>query len=97
MTRATVHSMVANTLQSRALMANALCAVAEEQAHAGSLMGATETVRSVRLLLSDIDLLLSGDTSYIPCGTLRETSDLLAGLDDRIRAVERATGSGTIH
>ena len=69
----------------------------EQEAYAGRLFEATETVRSVRVLLADVDVLLSGDTSYLPYGTLRETSDLLAGLDDRITAIERCMRPATIH
>lgn len=92
-----IHAMVGNTLRNRALMANALCAVAEEEVHAGRLLGARDTVRSIRMLLADINTLLDGDTSYLPYGTLRECSDLLAGLDERITLVEAAADPQTIH
>jgi len=82
------HAMIGNALRSRALMTNALCAVAEEEIYAGRLAGAEETVRSVRRLLADIDLLLSGDTPHLAPGTLSEVSDLLAGLNDRIGTLE---------
>jgi hypothetical protein len=93
----TVHTMVGNTLRNRAMMANALCAVAEQEAHAGRLLEATETVRSVRTHLAEVSVLLSGNTSYLPYGTLRETSELLAGLDERIGEIERVLGPQTIH
>lgn len=92
-----VHSMVGTTIRNRAMMANALCAVAEQEAHAGRLLEATETVRSVRALLADVNILLSGDTSYLPYGSLREVAELLAGMDGRIGAIERILGSQTIH
>ena len=97
MSTQSMHSMPANTLRNRALMANALCAVAEEEVHAGRLMGATETIRSIRLLMSDIDILLNGDISHLPYSTLRECKDLLGGLDERIKMIEASLQSGTIH
>jgi len=96
MTMETVHTHVEKSLKSRAFVANALCAVAEQEIHAGQSMRAAETVRTVRHVLADINLLLSGDTSYLPYGALRETAELLAGLDERIGSVEAATVTHTI-
>ena len=97
MTTQTVHKMVGSTLRNRALMANALCAVAEEEVHAGRVIEAVETVRAIRTLLADINLLLSGDTSYLPHGTLRDCADMLGGLDERITAIERSLKTQRIH
>lgn len=92
-----VHTMIGNTLRNRAMMANALCAVAEQEVYAGRLIEARETVRAVRALLADVNTLLDGDTSYLPYGTLRDCADLLAGMDGRIATIERGLGSETIH
>lgn len=91
------HRLVGSTLRNRAMMATALCAVAEQEVHAGRIIEARETVRAVRVLLADVNMLLDGDTSYLPYGTLRECADMLAGLDGRIAAIERGLGSATIH
>lgn len=97
MTPETIHTLVGKSLKGRAAMANALCAVAEEELHAGQSARAVDTMRKVRGVLADIKLLLSGDTSYLPYGALRETSELLAGVDERIKAMEDATQTYTIH
>jgi hypothetical protein len=91
-----VHDMLATTIRNRAMMANALCSVAEQEIHAGRVIEAKETVRSIRALLGDIGILLSGDTSYLPYGTLRNVSDLVAGLDGRIGTLEQALGPSTV-
>jgi len=93
----TTHAMIATTIRNRALMANALCAVAEQETHAGRLLEASETARSVRGLLADINILLSGDTSYLPYGTLWDVSDLLAGLESRIGTIERVMKPQILH
>jgi hypothetical protein len=97
MTSETVHALVGKSLKSRAIVANALCAVAEEEFHAGQLMRAAETVRTIRHVLADINLFLSGDTTYLHHGTLREVAEALAGLDDRIAAMEAAIRMHMIH
>lgn len=89
--------MIGITLRNRAMMANALCAVAEEEAHSGRLLEATETVRSVRTLLAEINILLSADISELRYGPIFDLSDLLTGLDGRIVAIERAMAPQTIH
>jgi hypothetical protein len=97
MTTQSVHHLVGKSLKSRAFVATALCAVAEEEFLAGEHIRATETVRSIRGVLADIDVLLDGDTSYLPYGALRETAQLIAGLDDRIKVMEACIQPYTIH
>ena len=80
MSTQSVHDLVGKSLRSRAFVASALCAVAEEEFLIGEHMRASETVRTVRHVLADINLLLSGDTTYLPYGALRETAELIAGL-----------------
>jgi hypothetical protein len=92
-----IHAMVGTTIRNRAVMANALCAVAEEEMHAGRIPETRETLGAIRMLLADISILMSGDTSYLPYGVLREMAELLAGLDERVRTVEHAIGPQTIH
>jgi hypothetical protein len=97
MTTQSVFDLVGKSLKSRAFVATALCAVAEEEFLSGERMRATETVRTIRHVLADIDVLLSGDTSYLPYGALRETAELKAGLDERIRTMEASMHPETIH
>jgi hypothetical protein len=92
-----IHALVAETLTSRAAIANALCTVAEEEFHDGQQMRAAETVRTTRGVLAYINLLLCSDTSYLPYGTLREISEILDGLDERIEAMEPAIRNYSIH
>jgi hypothetical protein len=89
----TIHALVGKSLRSRAVMANALCALAEEAFHAGQFDRTVETVRSIRSALTDVSILLSGDISYFPHETLRET----AGLEERIASIEAAIQPQTIH
>jgi hypothetical protein len=77
-------------------MAHALCALAEEEYDAGHPARAKQTIQTMRTILGDIDIFLSSDTSFLPYGALRETSELLAGLDDRLAMVEALTCSETV-
>ncbi len=86
----TVDKLLAKSLRSRALIANALCAIAEEQAHSGNTMRAVETVKALRGVLGEISLILTGDTTTLPAGTLQDVADLLDGLGNRITTVEAA-------
>lgn len=85
--------LLARSLRSRALIANSLCAIAEEEAHAGHAMRAIETVRALRGVLEEVSLILTGDTSSFPFGSLQDVAELLDGLGARITAVERALGA----
>jgi len=84
------NALLAKSLRSRALIANALCAIAEEQAHSGNAMRSVETVRALRGVLDEVSLILAGDASNLPFGTLQDVADLIDGLGARITAVERA-------
>lgn len=74
------------------MIANALCSMAEEEYHAGQEIRATETVRTIREVLKDIWVILSGDVFRCASNDLREASELLGDLDARITAFERAMG-----
>jgi hypothetical protein len=96
MTSDQVFTLVGKSIRSRALMAHALCALAEEEYQTGQPARAKQTIQTMRTVLLDIDTVLSGDTSYLPHGILRDTSELLAGLDDRLAMIEALTSSGAI-
>ena len=81
-------ALLGKSLRSRALMANALCVVAEEEAESGYAVRAAQTAESVRRVLRDIEMILNGDTDELPIDALEDAAQLLAGLDGRIRAVE---------
>lgn len=85
-----VDGLLPQSLRNRALIANALCAIAEEEAHAGQVARAIETVRALRGVLGEVSRILGGDTSDLAAGTLEDTAELLGGLGDRIAAVEHA-------
>lgn len=87
-----MNALLGKSLRSRALMANALCVVAEEEAQSGYVMRAAQTARSVRDVLRDIEMILSGDTEGLPVNALEDAAQLLGGLDGRIRAVEALLG-----
>ena len=53
--------------------------------------------KSIRGVIADMNLLLSGDTSHLPYGTLRGVAELMGGLDERIDAMEAAIPPYTIH
>jgi hypothetical protein len=97
MTTQSVFDLVGKSLKSRAFVATALCAVAEEEFLTGERTRARETIRTIRGVVADINLLLSGDTSYLPYGTLREVGELMTGLDERIDEMEAAIPPETIH
>lgn len=84
------NALLAKSLLNRAVIANALCAIAEEQAHSGNAIRAVETVRALRGVLDEVSLVLTGDTSNLPFGTLQDVADLINGLGARITAVEKA-------
>jgi Arc/MetJ-type ribon-helix-helix transcriptional regulator len=96
-TSETIRALVGKSLKSRAFVANALRAVAQEEFVAGEHVRVAETVRTLRGVLADINLLLDGDTSYLPYGALRETAELIARLDDRIKTMETVIQNYTIH
>jgi len=85
-----VDGLLTKSLINRALIANALCAIAEEEAHAGDVTRAVETVKALRGVLGEVSLILSGDTSDLRSGSLQDAAELLDGLGSRIAAVEKA-------
>ena len=87
-----IHTLIGTSLRNRAMVANALCALAEEEIHAGEDQRALDTVRTIRGVLREVGLLLEGDVSYLPSGDLREASGLLVGVESRIGSMEKLMG-----
>jgi hypothetical protein len=85
-----VNILLGKSLRNRALVANALCAIAEEEAHAGDVWRAVETIRAIRGVMGEVSLILQGDVEGIPRDAIRDTCDLLSGLDGKIEALEKA-------
>jgi hypothetical protein len=85
-------NLLGKSLRNRAMIANALCSMAEEEYHAGQEERAAETVQTIRHVLRDIWVILGGDVSAVPSNDLREASELLGDLDGRVTAIERAMG-----
>jgi hypothetical protein len=92
-----VRTLAGKRLTSRAMIAFALCQIAEEELHAGQQMRAWETISSVRRITADIERQISGDASALPLGDLREAAELLCGVDERLEAIEAFFAPGTIH
>jgi hypothetical protein len=92
-----VRALVQRPLRSRAMIAYALCLIAEEEIHAGRPIKACETINSVRRIVEDIWMQLGGDTSRMPIGDAREAEEVLCDVDQRLRAIEALFGSPTIH
>jgi hypothetical protein len=84
------NALLGKSLRNRALVANALCTIAEEEAHGGDMRRAVETIRAIRGVLGEVTLILEGDTSGISSDVLEDTADLLSGLDGRIASIEHA-------
>jgi hypothetical protein len=80
-----LHNLMGRSVKNRALLANALCAIAEEEAHDAHISRACETVRALRGVLGEISLLLQSD---LPPASLEDTADLLHGLGPRIDGIE---------
>jgi hypothetical protein len=78
------------------MVATALCAVAEEELHRGDGQRAVDTIRTIRGVLREINLLLDGDASHIPTGDLRDASGMLAGVENRIAAMEKLVGPQSV-
>lgn len=85
-----------NTLRNRAMVATALCAIADEEMQRGDLKRATETVMTIRKMVAEIGAIVDVYTGQLSRESVRETSELLAGLDDRVAAIERAVRPQTI-
>jgi hypothetical protein len=97
MTDDEVRALVGNPLRSRAMIAYALCVIAEEQIHARQQVRASETIRSVREIIAGISKQIDEDTSRIPLGDVREAQELLCGVDERIVAIEALVIPCTVH
>jgi len=96
MTHDDVRTLAGKRLTTRALIAFALCEIAEEELRAGQEERAWETIRSVRKITADIEAQVCGDASALPLGDLREAAELLCGVDERLTAIESLLGPRTL-
>jgi hypothetical protein len=87
-----LHMTAAQSLKSRAHMADSLCALAEAQIEAGRLVLALGTLREMRSVVAAINTLVDGDTSYLSHGTLEEIRALLARINERAVAMDARLG-----
>jgi hypothetical protein len=89
-------SLAGKRLTNRAMIAFALCRIAEEELRAGQQVRAWETIRSVRRIAAEIETQVCGDTSALPVGDVREAAELLCGVDERLTGIESLLGPATI-
>lgn len=86
-----VQVLISQSLRSRFMATFALCAIAEDDVHTGRLERTIHTVKAIRRMLSDINVLVCGpDRLY--AGTLHEAAEMLAELENRTQAIEQAIG-----
>lgn len=97
MTPSSISALLGRSLRKRAMVACALVALAEEEFYAGQRDRASETMRTIRTILTDAWIVVSGDVSSVSLSDLRESAELLADLNLRIIAMEEAMRSETIH
>jgi hypothetical protein len=91
MTDTDVQALVSRSLRNRVMVAYALCAMAEAEAHDGHLNRALQTVVAVRQLMAEIRILI-GEPNTMSSSAVREAADLFAELETRIDAIEAAMG-----
>lgn len=86
-----VRLVVASSLRNRLMVCYALCAVAEGEIREGDRARALETARAIRSVMAEVALLVNGPNTLSP-GAIRETAEMLAELESRIRGIEAAIG-----
>jgi hypothetical protein len=92
-----IRSLIGKPLRSRAMVAYALCAIAEEELRAGTPARALETIKAVREITAGMSMQLSGDTSAMSVAEIREAKELLTGVDARLEAIAALVSPHTIH
>jgi hypothetical protein len=92
-----VRNLVGKPLRSRAMIAYALCVIAEEEMRAGRQMKALETISLIRRIVADISVQLDSDTSARPISDVRGAQELMSGVDERLNAIEALLGPRIVH
>ncbi|HTV14657.1 MAG TPA: hypothetical protein VME68_08075 [Acidobacteriaceae bacterium] len=95
MTFTDARALTGKRVTTRAMIARALCEIAEEEMQAGQQERAWETIRSVRTIAADIEIQVCGDVSALPLGDLREATELLLCVDERLADIESLLRPGT--
>ncbi len=73
-----VQALIGRSLRTRIMVTYALCAVAESQAHAGETANTLNTLKAIRSMIGEINLLVSNPNGRIPASTIREAGELAA-------------------
>jgi len=79
-------ALINQTLRSRIMVTYALCAVAESEVHAGQLESSLQIVKTIRRMLSDINVLVSGPMDRLSLRTIHEAAEMLSELEIRTQA-----------
>ena len=87
-----VQALVNQTLRNRIMVTYALCAVAEGEVYAGELQRTLRTVKAIRRLLAEINVLICGPSERVSPSSIREAGELLAELENRTQAIEASLG-----
>ena len=87
-----VHTLVAQSLRRRIMVTYALCAIAESDAQDGNWERAAQTVKAIRRLIAEINVLIFEPIDRIPAGTIHEAGELLAELENRTQSIEESIG-----
>ena len=88
-----VQALVGKSLRNRIMVTYALCAVAESQAHGGEAATTLNTLKAIRGLIGEINILMSEPNGRISASTIREAGELATELEARTQAIEAAIGS----
>lgn len=87
-----IQALISQTLRNRIMATYALCAVAESEVHAGELERACQTVKAIRRMLSDINILVCTPADR-PCSSaIHEAAEMLAELENRTQTIEQSIG-----
>jgi hypothetical protein len=87
-----VQALINQALRGRIMATYALCAVAEGEVYAGQLERTVQTVKAIRRMLSDINVLVCGPSDRLCISTIHEAAEMLADLENRTQAIEQAIG-----
>lgn len=87
-----VQAQINQAVRSRIMATYALCAIAEDEVYAGQLERTVQTVKAIRRMLSDINVLVCGPRDRLCVSTIHEAAEMLAELENRTQAIEQAIG-----
>lgn len=85
-------ALIGQSLRNRMVTTFALCAVAESEVQAGELERTIRTVKAIRRLLAEINVLICGPLDHISLSAIHEAGELLADLENRVQAIEMVVG-----